>query len=334
MSKAARWRQPPAALRLVVGVFISAVLLIVTLSRVDLPAAGAAIASAAPLGLAVALGIVIVDLGLRALRWQVLLDGVRGGSGKPAYRLAFGYLSIGFVANAVLPARLGDIARAYLAGTAFAAPRLAMFGTILVERVSDGLTMLGLALVAGLVLGAAAGTAELVLLGMIVAGGGALAGIAGWLVLTRTALGMTRLGSIVGDLGGRLAAGAGALRSPTQGALVVGLTAVVTTTAVLVAWAVSGAVGLSLAPMEAVLFLSAIALSLAIPAAPGSIGTYEFVGVAVLTSLGYSPELGLATILLMRVLTTFPPVIAGLISLWALQIRPGSLIRPQISEGP
>jgi hypothetical protein len=52
------------------------------------------------------------------------------------------------------------------------------------------------------------------------------------------------------------------------------------------------------------------------------------------TGLGYSAEQGLATILLMRVLTTFPPVIAGLISLWALQIRPAALVQSSDAAAP
>jgi uncharacterized membrane protein YbhN (UPF0104 family) len=106
----------------------------------------------------------------------------------------------------------------------------------------------------------------------------------------------------------------------------VALTAAVTTTAILVAWAVSNSVGLDLSPIEIVLFLSGIALSLAIPAAPGALGTYEAVGTAIVTSLGYSAELGLATILLMRFITVFPPALAGLVSLFILQIRPGDIV--------
>ena len=77
--------------------------------------------------------------------------------------------------------------------------------------------------------------------------------------------------------------------------------------------------------------MSGIALSLAIPAAPGALGTYE-VGVAIATSLGYTAEQGLAAILLMRVITTFPPALAGLVSLFILQIRPGELV--QAAEEP
>ena len=91
-----------AVLRLLIGVAISAVFLALTLSRVNLAEVGAAIAAASPAWLLAALGIVI-DVLLRALRWQFLLHGVPGAGTKPPYRLAVGYLMIGFTANAILP---------------------------------------------------------------------------------------------------------------------------------------------------------------------------------------------------------------------------------------
>jgi hypothetical protein len=309
------------------GVLISVVFLVVTLSRVDLARAADAIAAAAPAWLVVAVLIVVGDLALRARRWQVLLHGVDGAPARPPYRLAFGYLSIGFLANAVLPARLGDVARAVLAGTAFQMPRLAVFGTILIERVSDGLTMLGLAILSSM---AVAGIAEPGALAayVVVAAGGAVVVLAGWLIVSRSALARTRVGAAVTGIVRRLSAGAGALRHAGSAAGFLALTATVTTTAILVAWTVAQAVGVQLSPLQTTLFVSTIALSLAIPAAPGSIGTYEFVGVTVLTSMGYSPEQGLATILLMRLVSTVPPAVAGLVSTWVLQVRPRSIARP------
>jgi hypothetical protein len=44
------------------------------------------------------------------------------------------------------------------------------------------------------------------------------------------------------------------------------------------------------------------------------------------TSLGYSAEQGLATILLMRFITVFPPALAGLVSLFVLQVRPADIV--------
>jgi uncharacterized membrane protein YbhN (UPF0104 family) len=316
-----------ALLRLGIGILISVVFLAATLSQVDLAKVARTITDASPAWLLIALGIVVVDLGLRALRWQVLLRGIPGAATKAPYNLAVGYLMIGFTLNAILPARLGDIARAILAGNGFRIPRLAVFGTILIERFSDGLTMLGLALLSSVIV--AAGIAELRRLAIFAIG----AGIAGLIalavflvIITRPRVRATRLGALVFGLVGRVAVGGGALTTVRGAATVLLLTAACTTTAILVAWAVSNSVGLDLAPVEVVLFMSGIALSLAIPAAPGALGTYEFVGTAIVTSLGYPAELGLATILLMRFITVFPPALAGLVSLFVLDVRWGDIV--------
>jgi uncharacterized membrane protein YbhN (UPF0104 family) len=319
-----RYRNSPFV-RLLVGVVISAVFLGVTLSRVDLEEAAAAIGRATPGLLALALLIVLVDLCLRALRWHVLLLNVEGAGVRPPYRLAFGYLTLGYAANAVLPARLGDVARAVLAAGTFRTPRLAILGTVAMERVSDGLIMLGLAILSSLVVASATELRELTRYAVALAAVGMVAGVFGWIAITRSRLASTRIGGAVTGIVGRLSSGAGALRHVGSAFAFLGLTAVLATTAILVAWTVLQAVGVQLSPIQTVLFLSGIALSLAIPAAPGALGTYEFVGVAIVTGLGYTPEQGLATILLMRIITTFPPALIGLVSIWALHVRPDAI---------
>lgn len=311
--------------RLLIGITISVVFLAVTLRNIDLGKAAEAIGHSAPAWLAAAFVIVMVDLCLRALRWHVLLINVEGATAKPPYRLAFGYLTLGFAANFVLPARLGDVARAVLAADALRAPRLSIFGTILIERVSDGLTFLTLAILSSLVVASASELRSLTVYAIALAVGGLLAAAVGWIAISRSALASTRVATIISGLVRRVSAGAGAFRHRRSAAAFLGLTAALTATATLVAWSVLQAVGVNLSPIQTILFLSGIALSLAIPAAPGAIGTYEFVGVAIITGLGYSPEQGLATILLMRILTTFPPALIGLISIWALHVRPSSI---------
>jgi hypothetical protein len=320
--------------RLLLGIAVSVVFLAVTLARVDLEEVVDAIGRAAPAGLAAALAIVLVDLSLRALRWHVLLLGVEGAGMRPPYRLAFGYLTLGFAANFVLPARLGDVARAVLAAGTFQTPRLAMFGTIMIERVSDGLTMLGLAIFSSLVVAGAAELQALTGYAVLLVVAGLVVAAVGWIVVSRSALASTRIATLLAGLVRRVSVGAGALRHIRSAASFVGLTAILTTTAILVAWAVTQAVGVTLTPIQTVLFLSGIALSLAIPAAPGAIGTYEFVGVAIITGLGFTPEQGLATILLMRVVTTFPPALIGVGAIWALHVRPGSIVHSAEAAEP
>lgn len=311
--------------RLLIGVAISAVFLGITLSQVDLEEAAAAIGQAAPGLLLLALLIVLVDLCLRALRWHVLLLNVDGAGVRPPYRLAFGYLTLGFAANAVLPARLGDVARAVLAAGTFRTPRLAILGTVAIERVSDGLIMLALAVVSSLVVASTSEFQELTGFAVALVVAGLIAGVIGWIAITRTRLAETRIGGVVTGIIGRLSSGAGALRHVGSAAAFLGLTVVLASTATLVAWTVLQAVGVQLTPIETVLFLSGIALSLAIPAAPGALGTYELFGVAIITGLGYTPEQGLATIFLMRIITTFPPALIGLVSIWALHVRPDAI---------
>jgi hypothetical protein len=315
-------------LRYAAGLVVGLVLLWLTVARVDLPLVANVIATAALPSVLVAVAIVLVDLGLRALRWHALLRGIATGRAV-SLRLALSYLTIGYLANLLLPARLGDVARAYLAGTAFRLPRLATLGTIVVERVADGATMLGLAVVSSLLVVGMTAIRELALYALLLSVAGLAVVGSGWLAMSRTPLGRTAAGRRARDVSVRLWSGVAALNGP-RGAIVTGLlTLGATTTAVLVGWWVADAVGLALTPLEATLLISAIALSLAIPAAPAALGTYEFVGVTVLTAMGHDADRAFAAIVLLRMVAMLPPVVLGLFATWLLHLRPAALLEPE-----
>ena len=88
---------------------------------------------------------------------------------------------------------------------------------------------------------------------------------------------------------------------------------------------VARSLGVELALAQAALAYGAVSLSFSIPAAPGSVGTYEFVGVTVLTAYGVSPEVALATVLLVHVLVTVTTSLAGLVAAWQLHFRVGTI---------
>jgi glycosyltransferase 2 family protein len=92
--------------------------------------------------------LVVLGLLLRAWRWQWLLRAVGHVPFAPAFRAA----SIGIGANMVLPARAGEFLRAYVLGRATGYSRTAIFATLVVERILDGLTIL-LSLVVVILLG-------------------------------------------------------------------------------------------------------------------------------------------------------------------------------------
>ena len=305
--------------RILLGLAVSAVFIGVTASRVDLNAVATALARVDPVGLALALILVGIEVSLRTLRWQLLLRPIRG----VPYRSCLSYSCIGYFANSLLPARLGDVARAYLAGGAFGIERVAVLGTILVERLADGGFILVVVAVVGIVVAGGGSFAATALgLGAVAVVGSV--GLAGMIVIVRrTGVLRPRLGALVADLWARLVAGTVALRSPRGATAVAALTVVAFGVAVVAFAVVARSLGVVLSPAQTVLAMGAVALSMAIPAAPGSLGTYEFVGVAVLTSLGVSPELALATILLVHLVATLPPALAGLLVAWHLHFRVG-----------
>jgi len=75
---------------------------------------------------------------LRAWRWQLLLKPL----GRVPFWRSYASTMIGFMANNVLPARLGEVVRAYSLGARTGISRSALFGTIIVERIYDSLTLL------------------------------------------------------------------------------------------------------------------------------------------------------------------------------------------------
>lgn len=83
---------------------------------------------------------------LRALRWWFVLRNV--GTRVP-YRDATEILFLSWFVNCVVPAKLGDLYRAYLLKVNFAASISRTVGTVFIERVTDLVVIFSLALAAG-----------------------------------------------------------------------------------------------------------------------------------------------------------------------------------------
>ena len=92
-------------------------------------------------------GLVMYFIGvwLRAVRWSVLLRPVASDADA---RQLFPTVVIGYMANNVLPLRAGELVRSYLIGKQYGVRKTPVLATIAVERIFDGLTMLGFMLVA------------------------------------------------------------------------------------------------------------------------------------------------------------------------------------------
>ncbi len=87
-------------------------------------------------------GVATLTFPLRALRWRVLLRDVHGH--RYPLRPLWDATAIGFMANNLLPARAGEFARAWVVSRHLPVRFTTALASIGVERIFDGLTMLGL----------------------------------------------------------------------------------------------------------------------------------------------------------------------------------------------
>ncbi|HET7077840.1 MAG TPA: lysylphosphatidylglycerol synthase transmembrane domain-containing protein [Chloroflexia bacterium] len=123
-----------------IGVAISIVFLYLTFRGQDFGKIGESLSRVHYWALIPALACYFAGVWIRALRWGVLLSPVRKGI--HPNRL-FRFLAIGYMGNDILPARLGDVIRVYVLSRRESVTKSATLATILVERIFDGLTMIG-----------------------------------------------------------------------------------------------------------------------------------------------------------------------------------------------
>jgi uncharacterized protein (TIRG00374 family) len=120
-------------LQLALGLGLSAVLLWLSLRSLDLGEIARALKAANWVWFLPICGLTLVAFWLRALRWGWLLHSVKPiGVGS-----LFSATMIGFAANNLLPARLGELVRPWAIGTRERISRSSAFATIIVERVVD-----------------------------------------------------------------------------------------------------------------------------------------------------------------------------------------------------
>lgn len=80
----------------------------------------------------------------RALRWKYLLDPLK----KISTRNLFEIVMIGYLANNILPARIGEIVRAVVLGKSEGISKIASLATIVMERILDVITLIAILIIA------------------------------------------------------------------------------------------------------------------------------------------------------------------------------------------
>jgi uncharacterized protein (TIRG00374 family) len=130
-AKTANWK-------LWIGLLISALFLYLAFRRVDFGQMWEALKKANYWYLAPAILILFLSHYLRALRWRYLLDPIK----RLDTNSLFLSLMIGYGANAVTPAHLGELLRAYVLSKKREISMGSTFATIVIERIIDVFTLL------------------------------------------------------------------------------------------------------------------------------------------------------------------------------------------------
>ena len=124
--------------RAVLGLGITLLLLWWVLRGVDLAVVWAEVRGADFALLALAVAMVTVTFLFRALRWRVLLAPLNSGT---SLRSRWVAVNIGAMANNLLPARIGEFARAYALSRLEPISVSGTFGSLVVERFLDGMAL-------------------------------------------------------------------------------------------------------------------------------------------------------------------------------------------------
>lgn len=119
------------------GLILSALFLYLAFRDVDFPQTRNKIVSSNLVYFALAVFICILQYFIRAWRWRILLNPLKETGFSNRLLSVF----IGFAANCILPARLGEIVRAHSLGQAEEISKSSVFGTIVIERIFDGFAL-------------------------------------------------------------------------------------------------------------------------------------------------------------------------------------------------
>jgi uncharacterized protein (TIRG00374 family) len=134
----------------IIGLIVSVIFFVLALIDVQLDKVWQALQEANYWALIPALVFYFAGVVVRAVRWRILLRpilprGENGAEGNSGLMNIFEVVVIGYMANNVLPARIGELVRAYVLSLREKVRKTATLATILVERIFDGLTMVGFA---------------------------------------------------------------------------------------------------------------------------------------------------------------------------------------------
>lgn len=306
----------PRALFLLLGTGIGLLLLILLLRSVNLGQVGDALSSADYRYLGLSLLPFLINWLLKLPRWALLF-----GSDAPGWDTLFGAMNVGYAINALLPARLGEIVRAYWVREGSGVSMVRSLSTIALERVLDGVSlviMLLILLPSAALPGELVGPAVTVGIAFIVA-------FLGMIVLAFTARGddsvvhqfLTRLDAgrtaPVARMARQIVTGLQALQNGRSLLLILVYTAVIWGSNVVFFWLLLRAFHITVPVAAGALLTAVLNLGMAVPSSPGYVGVFEYLMVLTLGLYHIGRARALAAALILHLIAFGVVTVVGLL---------------------
>jgi hypothetical protein len=291
--------------------------------------------------------VTFLSMWTRALRWRWLMLPV----GQYRAGRLFSPMMIGFGVNSLLPARLGEFARAYVLASKEKVPFTSVFATVVVERIFDTLTLL-LLLVAVLTRIKVAPDLQLDYAGFRVTGAQMDAGIASlaWIggvmfagsllllydparrlvqeAILRIPFAPQRFRARISSMVGTFSEGLHSLKSPKAWIAIILVSAAVW---VLVGFSMQvmswGFPGMQIGLAQGIAITVFTAIAILVPAAPGYWGLMQLGIMFALLVMGIEQDRAraLAYAFVVHALQYFPIVAVGLYCLWRERVSIGEI---------
>lgn len=266
-------------------------------------------------------GLLLVALPLRALRWQLLFTSPT----RPGYRPVLAATILGQFFNNVLPARAGEAARVIALNQSARVSRAETVATVVIERVFDVLALLVMLFVllpwlphvtwihGAAVFAIAVSAATLAAVVVI-----AVFRDRPFRFLLRP---LARLPFVTVERTERAAAslvrGTASLREPRRALVTFILTAASWIVLSLSSWVLMLGFDLGASPLAGMLVSIAVGLSLVLPSSPAAVGVFETAALLGLSAYGVPKSAALSYALVLHAVNFFPYLVAGVVVLHA-----------------
>jgi len=306
------------------GLAISAIFLWAALQGLKLNEAWQALQTANYWWLIPSVVVYFLAVCARAWRWQYLLRPLK----RISLRTMFPIVVIGYMGNNILPARSGEILRSYVLKRRENVPMSASLATVIIERVFDGVVMLGFVIFNLPALTSVTGDSGFVgsiqqaaVIGTIAFSGALAAFLLAALfphqslnlfhTLTEPLIPARFRPRIVGMVV-RFWTGLESLRSPANIAMVFLTSVVIWLLETVKYWFVMHAFDFNVSFFALMLMNGIANLATTLPAAPGNIGTFDTPGIAVLVAYNIDQAIATSYTLVLHVALWLPITALGL----------------------